>query len=125
MGTINSNRENSTVILINGNNTKSNVTTKWKKPKPIIRVSTVTITLIVLLFVIILFHSRWKLINNLTTWNRKRRERMFYQHYRQKYPYHKFGLELEAEDGDENMDLSIFGINIRNNVENEEIIELS
>merc|ERR1712048_388363 len=78
--TINSNRENSTVILINGNNTKSNVDTKWKKPKPIIRVSTVTITLIVCLFVIILFHFRWKLINNLTTWNRKRRERMFYQH---------------------------------------------
>lgn len=50
---------------------------------------------------------------------------MFYQHYCRKYPYHNFGLELETEDGDEDMDLSIFGINSRSNVKDDEIMELS
>merc|ERR1712050_654530 len=125
VATIKSDSENSSVTLNTNNNTGSNGSTERKKPKHIIHLSTFTITLIVSLSIIVFFHFRWKVIDKITTWNRKRRERIFYQHYCQKYPYHKFGLELEAEDGDENMDLSIFGINLRNHVENDEIIELS
>jgi len=123
--TINSNNESSTIILNTNNNTESHDAMEWKKHKHIIHSSTLTIALIVSLSIIILFHFRWKIINNVTIWNQKRRERMFYQHYCQKYPYHNFGLELEAEDGDENMDLSVFGINIRNHIENDESVELS
>jgi len=123
--TININSENSTVILNTNNNTKSNESSKWKEPKPIIHFSTLIITVIVSLSIIFLFHFRWKVINNVTMWNRKRLQRFFYQHYCQKYPYHKFGLEVEAEDGDENMDLSIFGMNFSNHGENDEIVELS
>jgi len=130
----------STVISINGdlsnvtlktsnntysNNINSHDNTDWKKLSPFIHFPTLIICLVVFIFVITFFHYRWKIINKVISWNRKRRERMFYQHYCQKYPYHKFGLELEAEDGDENMDLSIFGMNFRSNIKNAETMELS
>merc|ERR1712048_592370 len=80
VATIKSDSESSSVALNTNNNTGSNGSAEWKKPKHNIHFSTFTITLIVSLSIIVFFHFRWKVIDKITTWNRKRRERIFYQH---------------------------------------------